>query len=49
MFCWIKQAGGLRQLKARGRSLVAAVFRLHVVAYSLIRLTKLLSPWNLMA
>jgi transposase len=29
VFGWIKQAAGLRQLKARGRSKVGAVFRLH--------------------
>ena len=44
VFGWIKQASGLRQLKARGRSRVGAVFRLHVVAYNLIRLANLLSP-----
>uniref|UniRef100_UPI001C240695 IS5 family transposase n=1 Tax=Synechococcus sp. CCY 9618 TaxID=2815602 RepID=UPI001C240695 len=44
VFGWIKQAAGLRQLKARGRSRVGAVFRLHVVAYNLIRLANLLSP-----
>jgi transposase len=42
VFGWIKQAAGLRQLKARGRSKVGAVFRLHVVAYNLIRITNLL-------
>lgn len=42
VFGWIKQASGLRQLKARGRSKVGAVFRLHVVAYNLIRITNLL-------
>jgi transposase len=44
VFGWIKQAAGLRQLKARGRSRVGAVFRLHVVACNLIRLANLLSP-----
>jgi len=44
VFGWMKQAAGLRQLKARGRSRVGAVFRLHVVAYNLIRLANLLSP-----
>ena len=44
VFGWIKQAAGLRQLKARGRSRVGAVFRLHVVAYNLICLANLLSP-----
>ena len=42
VFGWIKQAAGLRQLKARGRSKVGAVFRLHMVAYNLIRITNLL-------
>ena len=42
VFGWIKQAAGLRQLKARGRTKVGAVFRLHVVAYNLIRITNLL-------
>lgn len=45
----IKQAGELRQLKSRGRSLVGAVFRLYVVAYNLIRLTNLLSPSDVLA
>jgi len=49
VFGWIKQAAGLRQLKARGRSRVRAVFRLHVVAYNLIRLANLLSPREAMA
>jgi IS5 family transposase len=49
VFGWIKQAAGLRQLKARGRSRVGAVFRLHVVAYNLIRLTNLLSPRDALA
>ncbi|KAF0654668.1 transposase [Cyanobium sp. Copco_Reservoir_LC18] len=49
VFGWIKQAAGLRQLKARGRSRVGAVFRLHVVAYNLIRLANLLSPREVMA
>lgn len=42
VFGWIKQSAGLRQLKARGRSKVGAVFRLHVVAYNLIRISNLL-------
>lgn len=42
VFGWIKQATGLRQLKARGRTKVGAVFRLHVAAYNLIRITNLL-------
>ena len=49
VFGWIKQAAGLRQLKARGRSRVGAVFRLHVVAYNLIRLANLLSPQEALA
>ena len=42
VFGSIKQAAGLRQLNARGRSKVGAVFRLLVVAYNLIRITNLL-------
>jgi len=42
VFGWIKQAAQLRQLKARGRSKVGAVFRLDVVAYNLIRISNLL-------
>jgi transposase len=49
VFGWIKQAAGLRQLKARGRSKVGAVFRLHVVAYNLIRITNLLKAQEVMA
>lgn len=49
VFGWIKQSAGLRQLKARGRSRVGAVFRLHVVAYNLIRLANLLSPRQALA
>lgn len=49
VFGWIKQAAGLRQLKARGRSRVGAVFRLHVVAYNLIRLANLLSSREALA
>ncbi|QEY32552.1 IS5 family transposase [Synechococcus sp. RSCCF101] len=49
VFGWIKQAAGLRQLKARGRSRVGAVFRLHVAAYNLIRLANLLSSREAMA
>ena len=41
VFGWIKQAASLRQLKARGRSKIGTVFRLHVVAYNLIRITNL--------
>ena len=49
VFGWINQAAGLRQLKARGRSRVAVVFRLHVVVYKLIRLANLLSQREAMA
>jgi transposase len=49
VFGWVKQAAGLRQLKARGRSKVGAVFRLHVVAYNLIRITNLLRSQEVMA
>lgn len=42
MFGWIKQTAGLRQLKAKGRAKVGTVFRLHVVACYLIRITNLL-------
>jgi hypothetical protein len=49
VFGWIKQSAGLRQLKARGRSKVGAVFRLHVVAYNLIRITNLLRSQEVMA
>ena len=44
VFGWIKQSAGLRQLKTRGRTKVGAVFRLHVLAYKLIRITNLLRP-----
>jgi IS5 family transposase len=49
VFGWIKQSAGLRQLKAQGRSKVGAVFRLHVVAYNLIRITNLLRAQEVMA
>lgn len=49
VFGWIKQSAGLRQLKARGRSKVGAVFRLHVVAYNLIRISNLLRNQVVMA
>jgi hypothetical protein len=49
VFGWIKAAAGLRQLKARGRTRVGAVFRLHLVAYNLIRLANLLSPREALA
>jgi hypothetical protein len=49
VFGWNKQSAGLRQLKARGRSKVGAVFRLYVVAYNLIRITNLLRRQAVMA
>jgi hypothetical protein len=49
VFGWIKQSAGLRQLKARGRTKVGAVFRLHVVACNLIRITNLLRKHEVMA
>jgi transposase len=42
VFGWIKQSAGLSQLKARSRTKLAAVLRLHVVAHNLIRITNLL-------
>ena len=44
VFGWIKQFSGLRQFKLRGTEKVGAVFRLHVIAYNLIRLGNLLKP-----
>ena len=44
VFGWIKQWGGLRQFKLRGTEKVGAVFGLHVIAYTLIRLGNLLKP-----
>jgi transposase len=41
-FGWIKEAGGLRQTKHRGRDRVRWVFTLRAAAYNLIRLPKLL-------
>lgn len=49
MFLWINQAAGPRQLRARGRSRVGAVFQLHVMAYNLNRLAKLLSSREVLA
>ncbi len=49
VFGWIKQAAGLRQLKARGRAKLGAVFRLHLMAYHLIPITNLLRSWEAMA
>jgi hypothetical protein len=44
VFGWIKQWGGLRQFKLRGKGKVSAVFGLHVIAYNLIRLGNLPRP-----
>lgn len=41
---WIKQFGGLRQLKPRGRENVSAVFGLHVIAHNLTRQGNILKP-----
>lgn len=49
VFGWIQQAAGLRPLKARGRSRVRAEFRLHVVAYNVIRLANLLNSKEALA
>jgi hypothetical protein len=49
VFGGIKQAAGLKQLKARWRSRVGAVFRMHMVAYNLMRLARLLSPQGVLA
>jgi hypothetical protein len=44
IFAWIKQFGGLRQFKLRGRDNVSAVFGLYVIAYNLTRLGNILKP-----
>jgi hypothetical protein len=44
IFAGIKQFGGLRQFKLRGRGKVSAVFGLYVIAYNLTRLGNLLKP-----
>ncbi len=49
MFGWNKLAPGIMQLKARSRSKVGAVFRLHVMAYNQIRITNLLRAEAVMA
>jgi hypothetical protein len=49
VFGWIKQSAWLRQIKARGRSKAGAVFRLHVMACNLIRITNLLRAQEVMA
>jgi transposase len=42
-FGWIKQAGGFRQTKHRGRDRVGWMFTIRAAAYNLIRLPKLLA------
>ena len=42
MFGWINQTTVLRQVNARGRTLIGVVVRLPVVAYNLIRKANLL-------
>lgn len=44
IFGWIKQFGGLRQFKLRGRDNVSAVFGLYVIADNLTRLGNILKP-----
>jgi hypothetical protein len=44
VFGWFKQLGGLHQFKLQASERAAAVFSLHVIAYHLIRLGKLLQP-----
>jgi len=43
VFGWIKSSAGLAKVKLRGRAKVDAVFTLHLAAYNLIRLPKLLA------
>ena len=44
MFGWINKTAVLRQLSARGRTLIGVVVRLPMVAYNLIRQANLLYP-----
>jgi len=48
VFGWIKKAACLRQLKARVRSMVEAVFRLREVTYNLVRITNLIRAQEVM-
>lgn len=43
VFGWSKSSAGLAKVKLRGRAKVDAVFALHLAAYNLIRLPKLLA------
>lgn len=43
VFGWVKSAAGLAKVKLRGRAKVDAAFTLHLAAYNLIRLPKLLA------
>lgn len=43
VFGWIKASAGLAKVKLRGRRKVDAAFTLHLAAYNLIRLPKLLA------
>jgi transposase len=43
VFGWIKSSAGLAKVKLRGRAKVDAAFTLHLAAYNLIRLPKLLA------
>lgn len=44
VFGWINKTAVLRQLSARGRTLIGVVVRLPMVAYNLIRQANLLYP-----
>ena len=43
MFGWGKEIGGMRRTLLRGRERVGWSFTLHVAAYNLIRLPKLMA------
>jgi hypothetical protein len=43
VFGWVKSSAGLVKVKLRGRAKVDAAFTLHLAAYNLIRLPKLLA------
>jgi len=43
VFGWIKSSAGLAKVKLRGRAKIDAAFTLHLAAYNLIRLPKLLA------
>ncbi len=44
VFGWIKAFGGLHMFKRRGQKNVSAVIGLHVIAYTLIRLSNIFKP-----